>query len=290
MWLQEVEKNQSRLILPNQEKTFAYMQIGITCLKNYWQYNHSLPRPLAIEKNFTAHLDSWQLTGTFDQIRQVSLNYIKRHRPELIKNDQLIEGYDPVVILDLKSHYSDYDDPAFSEDDTAFLHNQLSREQILRTQFDLHENLQPTIYTFLYEQATGKKPIGFVWYHLRSGKGFFTFRESKDYHNLLVTINHLKLNLAHESFPKRTGSHCRHCSFFEACHEDRDFLISPPEKLNHQDLIRPLHAPTPVKKYPGKQLKLNLKVKRRRRTTTQQPKAQPKQTKAIKLYNLPWDP
>lgn len=280
MWLQTVEKKQAKIILPDQKKTFEYMAIGSNCLKRYWGNNHNLPRPLAIEKTFKAKIGNWELVGTFDQLRKVSLDYIQRHRPELVKNNQLIEGFDPVVIIDLKSHYAGYDAQQF--DDCP------SQEQILRRQFDLHENLQPTIYTFLYEQQTGKKPIGFVWYHLRSGKGFFTFREDRDYHNLLITVRHVQSNVMNDSFPKRTGSHCQQCSFFEACRENRDFILSPPESLTDQDLVRPSSVPTKVKKYPGKQLKLNLRVTRKTQTEHKQ-KPKRSQQQQIVLYDLPWD-
>ena len=282
LWLQVVEEEQNKIILPKQVSIFEYMSIGVKCIENYWWGNYNLPRPIAIEKSFKAKILDWTLVGIFDQLREVSMAYIEHHRPELIKNGQLIDGYDPVIIVDLKTNYVSYDTQQFVEEP--------SQEEELRQQFDLHENLQPTIYTWLYEQQTGKKPIGFVWYHLRSGRGFFTYREDKDYHNLLITIKHVQYNLMIDSFPKRTGKHCRQCDFFEACREERDFILSPPETWLEKDLVQPVKVATQVKKLHGKQLKLDLHVARHvSANKTVKRLKEPNQKSQIILYDLPWD-
>ena len=208
-WREELDEATREGLLrertPFRDKRYA--RIGLICVARYWDGAVRLPPPLQRESRYsTAILPGVTLTGTFDQLRQVSLPYIAKHRPDLIVAGRLRDGYDPVVIVDFKTGADDYDiwsrrhfrrDPTLMEE--------------VRAQFDLPENLQAPTYTFLYERTTGRKPVGFVWWHLRSGRTFFTYRGEEDYQTLDGVIHHFLENVQAESFPKNVDRHCQWC-------------------------------------------------------------------------------
>lgn len=274
--LEEVS-SKGKLILPDKERAEEYGQIGAFCISKYWDANLNLLRPLEIEKRYEAILaPGISFVGVVDQIRSVSIDWVKSHRPELVQGRQLIEGFENVVIVDLKTDYSHYDLHQFKEDP--------SLEEIIRRQYELHENLQATSFTFLLEKTTGKKPIGFLWYHLRSGKVFFTYREDADYKVLSDVVNHFLENINAQSFPKHVGRHCQFCDYMEPCREDRYFLIARPEEVGEKapglEFI-----PNPVTKSSSRQLRLKLHVPRKRR---EEPVVLPPR-KPIVLEGSPWN-
>lgn len=271
---------QKKLILPDKDKAKDYGKIGCICIANYWNDNIKAPRPLQIEQHYQTRLDNGvSLRGVFDQVRQVSSDWIERHRPELVKKEELAKGYENIVIVDLKTGYPSYDYYQFKEDPSLM--------EKIRLQYELHENLQATLYSFLYEKVNGKRPVGFVWYHLRSKKTFFTYRENRDYLVLSDIIDHFLENVKAQSFPKHSGKHCRFCDYIKACREDRYFLVVEPEELL-KDLKGEVEiVPNVIKKDPYRQLKLKLTLPRKK-------KKKPiiyskKEEKPIVLRNLPWD-
>lgn len=280
IWREKIAecKEAGRLILPNPEDDKKFGNIGAACIRQYWKDNFSLPRPLVVEKSFSIKLNPHLvLVGRVDQTRGVSTDYIRQHRPELIVNGQLHPDFDPVVIIDLKSGYMDFDVRAFKEDP-------LLEEQV-RRQFELHENLQLTLYTWVYWRKHGRLPIGVWWYHLRSGKVFFSFREEEDFQNLFGVLNHFIENVAAQSFPKHIGRQCETCEHLLPCRENRHFVVVQPEALDEEMFAVPKVVPTEVAKEEATQPKLKrLKVPRKMQKT---PKvAVPSQ---IVLHNLPWD-
>ena len=272
----EKAKAEKKLMLIDIEKEKKYAKAGIFCIADYWDKNFGLPRPLEVEGSHKISLDKGIVfKGVFDQIREVSLKWITHHRPELINQGKLEERFDNKVIVDLKTNYLSYDPRQFKENP--------SLEEKIRLQYELHEDLQVTAFTFLYEKVFGKKPIGFLWYHLRSGKVFFTYREDRDYHTLADIINHFLENIKAQSFPKHVGRHCKYCDYLKPCREDRFFMVVQPEEVSG-NLLSMKFVPNVVKREKSKQLKLKLKIKRKKR-----PNPVVKIPEEITLRNLPWD-
>lgn len=262
-WQRALEEaaREEKLILPDEERAKEYGQLGVYCIANYWEANFNLPRPLQVEQYYRVNLGNGIVfVGIFDQVREVSLDWILGHRPEIVENGKLASGYDNKVIIDLKTDYLNYDLRQIKENPSI--------EEEIRWQYELHEYLQATSFAFLYEKRTGKKPVGFFWYHLRSGKFFFTFREDRDYQTLDGVIDHFLDNLAAQSFPKHIDKHCRFCDYLEPCREDRYFLVSQPEELGGIVSV-PKMVPNLVIKAPYRQLRLKLKVPREKRAEPQ---------------------
>lgn len=280
-WQRAVAEAKARdmLLFVNEAKEEEYLKTGIICVTQYWKRHVDKPRPLEIERRHEVYLGQGvRLVGIFDQLRAVSLDWVSRHRPELIQNGQLADGYDPVVIFDLKTDYLDFDATKLSENPTL-------AEQV-REQYMLHEYLQPTLYTYLYERRTGKKPVGFIWYHLRSGKGFPTYREDHDYLSLFASVNHYLENIAAESFPKRVERRCKTCDHLLPCREDRHFLVVKPEEVGEESEL-PLVVPSPVEKESWRQLRLG-PYRIRRRVPLPVVPSVPVSPRLV-ISGLPWD-
>jgi len=250
-WGRALEANRDKINFINLEEEETYSQVGAICVANYFKANQSLPHPIEIEKRYEFFIrPGINLIGVFDQVRQASLEYIKSKRPELIQQGRLIDGYDPVVIIDLKTGRDSFEvkpgDPNFKKK--------------MRKQYELHQNLQATAYIYLYEQVKGKKPIGFCWYHLRSNKAFFTFRTEKDYTVLFDVIDDFLDSLNANFFPKHVGKHCYWCDYVKECYGEQSILISPSEEIG--DSQGQLQLIPNVKKPQSKQLKLKIRVPR----------------------------
>jgi hypothetical protein len=274
----ETAKAEGKLLVEDAERENQYRYIGKACLEKYWHSNINLARPLEIETRYSHVFPGrCQLVGVFDQVREVSLEFIKANRPELVVGGKLIDGYEPTVIVDCKTSYGSYDTNRFKQDP--------SLTERIRAQFELHENLQATTYTFLREQRTGYKPVGFFWYHLRSGKTFFTFRTERDYETLFSIIDHVLDNMEAMSYPKHVSNLCRYCDFLEPCRDDRPFLVTDPEAapgVAQLDLIPNLKV-----KKDFRQPRLRLQVPREKREESFQPTAVGQGV--IDLAQLPWN-
>lgn len=217
--LTECEQNHT-LISPNVWELKQYPEIGYVCLANYYKSAQKMAPPIEVEKLYKyPYPDRFGigLTGIVDQIRAVSLDYIARHRPELMVNGQLNDQYASVIIVDLKSEAN-----GFASEEN------IDGELLYRKQYLLHTDIQATMYTWLYWKNTGKKPVGFAWYHLRSGKWFFTFREEADFINLFIKINRMVDNLQswdYDDYSMNEGSACAHCDFVHFCQKDRELRL-----------------------------------------------------------------
>jgi len=240
-------KNIKSLFYQNQAMQKDYLKTGIGCVKNYWQANEHLPRPLEIEKYYcflypySAGID---LIGVFDQVRVVSMEWISGHRPDLIIDGKLDPRYAPVVIFDIKTDKGSYDSSLNGYEELLKLNQAkyglVSQEDfekakkelihLIGKQHKLHEDIQATMYTWLYEMKHGKKPIGFYWYNIRWGKGFFTYRNDSDYQTMFEMIQYMVDNLNARSFPKVPNSHCLFCSFVEACRGGGKLIYSGVER------------------------------------------------------------
>jgi len=270
-WTQELELSKSvkALINPNPDDDEKFLNIGRFCISNYWNATEGKPKPLEVEKRYTViHEHKVKLIGIFDQTRQVSLEYVEKHRPELLQDGRLHPDFDPVVIMDHKTEFPNYDP-------TEGFQKEISDRDWIRSQFELHEYLQPSFYTWLYWKRHGKWPLGFIWYHMRTNRGYFTFRDKKDLAELFHAIDHYVDNHNAGSYPKNVGKGCKRCDYFMICHGDRPFLRSYPEQLfTMEGLVTPTYVNPPIVEV-DKQLRLKLKVGRRVRKTPEIPVSNP---------------
>lgn len=276
-WQRAVEQAVARgqLVRRDRDLDEEFGKIGAICVVNYWKANSERARPLLVEGRLEHHFNPvLSLVGVIDQARTVPLSYTQAHRPELVSEGQLHPDYAPVLIVDLKTHRFGYD--------TAALKNPTEYEK-MRRQYNLHEDLQATAYTFLYQQITGKKPIGFIWYHLRSGATFFTYREESDFLNLFLVIDHVVANLQAESYPKNsTDENCRNCDYVPECWEKKIFPISAAEQVAGE-YIGAEFVPNLIETDPNRQKRMNLKIPR-----IKLPKPEEIDSRIPVLRNLPW--
>ncbi len=213
-WGRALKANEGSILFPDFEKSQEHAVSGWVCIKNYWDASVNKARPLYIEKRYTVPImKSYKFVGIFDQIRQAPLESISKYRPELVVDGQLIDGYDPVFIIDLKTNKQSYDLTVFRPE--ASLLEQAAH------QFSLHEDLQVTAYYWLYWKVFHKLPVGFFWWHLRSGKLFYTYRTQNDFSTFLEKAESMLDGLESSSFPKDSGPYCKYCDYFEICGNSR---------------------------------------------------------------------
>ncbi|MDP1710365.1 MAG: PD-(D/E)XK nuclease family protein [candidate division WWE3 bacterium] len=276
-WRRALEREEDRLILAEEEQTKKYGSLGAVCIANYWNGVVDRPRPIQVEETYS-HL--WKpgakLVGTIDQLRELPLESIANFRPNLVQDGKLAQGYNPAAIVDLKTNRLSYDPQVFKEDPDL--------KEWVRLQYDLHEYSQPTIYTWLYLKANGKMPVGFFWFHLRSSKLFFTWRDEQDFETLADQIEHLLGNLEAQSFPKSVGQYCRYCDYIDSC-RPRPFLVSYPGELPQSEgEMETLESR--VEEREAKQLRLKIKVPREKR---EKPAVRKSDKQTILVGGEPWD-
>lgn len=256
-WKKALEENREKILFYDKEKEGLYGGAGWVCIQNYWNANFNKPKPVEIEKRITFPYDTKiNFIGIFDQIREAPLKTIKRFRPELFTDGVLDSSIDPVFIVDLKTHRTDFDLTKF--DAEASLMEQAAY------QFELHEDMQVTAYYWLYYQWKKKIPAGFFWYHLRSNKWFYTYRTMKDFEVFKDQVRFVADGISALQFPKIVGSNCKKCDYFAECKandENRDLIVSRPANLDDADFEHVKPEP-PVETEKATQLRMKLKVPR----------------------------
>jgi CRISPR/Cas system-associated exonuclease Cas4 (RecB family) len=278
-WFRALHTNRNKIILPNEQRVWQYKAIGDKCLGKYWDDNVNLARPLQLETIFKCKFTNGvELIGVVDQLRTVSIEWIKNHRPALLQGNSLRSGFDPVVIVDLKTGRYDY---SVDESEAP-----ASLDMQFRRQLKLHGDLQATAYTYLYKMRAGREPIGFLWYHMRTGNCFFTYRTDQDFKNLFVNIDRLLDSIHNQSFPKNRSEHCFDCSHVEPCFSGKDFMISQAEEIGSLAGAAPQIIEDTIKTVTGQQLRLNLGLGRRKRTQPQEELEPPEPR--LELVNVPW--
>ncbi|MCA9392363.1 PD-(D/E)XK nuclease family protein [candidate division WWE3 bacterium] len=276
-WRRSLEENLAILQPYTQQDLETYQQLVAICVTNYWKVAVERPRPLHIEWRLEANWNHIvKLLGFIDQVREVDLATIERLRPELIVDGKLHPDFDPVVLVDLKTNRASYS-PWKPEGQTATV------EEWARKQFPLHAYEQPTAYTWLYHEATGKWPIAFVWWHLRSGKMYPTYRTKEDIDEFGRTIDHVIDNLTALSFPRNVGSQCAYCDFFRQC-RGRDLLIADPATRTGDIAV----LPQQVVLAEARQLRLPLRVERRQVQAPEAPAAPNGRDDVIYIGDPPW--
>ncbi len=213
-WYEALEENASRIITPREESATHFGAGGVISVAQYWKQNIDVPRPVEVEQRYFLPSTQWGFpaVGYLDQVRAVTLDWIAGHRPELVRGGALVDGYAPVVILDLKTSAHGYDVRHFLGNATP--------EEIVRRQYPLLVGIQQTFYAWLYHQVRGVKPVAFLWCHLRSGKTFPTYPDDKDYPRLFEEIDTAVRILAgnvESEFPRHVGDRCAWCDYLRPC-------------------------------------------------------------------------
>ena len=258
-WFTMLEENSDKIKDRTKANDYKFGQSGKRCIQSYWKQTYGKQSPLHVEKQFSALLGDVRLLGVFDQVREVPTELLARLRPDLLTGTgELLPGYLPQIILDVKTGFDDYTTPQTKTEPTV--------EVRARHQFALHEDLQATIYTYIFKQIFGQLPLGFVYYYVRDGRFFLTFRTLEDFKVLEETVSHVLLNLENSSFPKKPGKQCKWCDYFKVCRGERDLLLNIPvtemdwvKKYTIEEMVSEVEKPV--------QLKLGLKVKRPKRNS-----------------------
>ncbi|MBW6441448.1 PD-(D/E)XK nuclease family protein [Patescibacteria group bacterium] len=249
LWAKTLIENDQILLKVDNNKADMFGGVGANCIKNYWEVSYDKPDPVIIEKKYTIPWSpGFEFTGVFDQVRPVSIDIIKNKRPNLIENDKLDVRYNPVVIIDLKTGYYDYEVVPDS-----------TEEEKIRHQYDLQRDIQAAAYTLLYKAHNhGKLPLYFAIHQLKNNKFFTVIGEGDETQEILKSsINHVIQGIKTGSFPKNIGPNCRRCDYTTTCLGDNPISISLPDGTLDTNLYPPNKEE--VKEY--KQLKLKLKPK-----------------------------
>jgi hypothetical protein len=239
-WNKALIKYRPIIRFPDSQQEKEHKKAGWSCIQKYWEQNIEKPRPLEIEKRYEVLLpNGFRFIGVFDQIRKTSIETIKKIRPDLIVDNQLIPGYDPVLIIDYKTGIETWNLAKYNPNATPL--------EIAAHQFELHDDLQVTAYWWLYQRTHNLMPVGFYWYHLRTGEYFFTYRTEKDYKTFFEVIGQVVSGINAERYPMQVGPDCKSCDFFEVCiasRENRPLLITNPsseigENTTRDKVIQP---------------------------------------------------
>ncbi len=252
-WNRALDENRSIIQKVSKDAEDKYGKIGWFCIKHYWEQNFDKPNPIFVEKKFTVPWSMGvELTGVFDQVRTLRMDWIKKRRPELFDGNTLSSLYNPEAIVDLKTGWSDYN---IEEDD--------SDTEKVRKQFEIQRDIQGAAYALLYQKHFGKFPIGFLLYQLRNEKNNMFLVKGDLAESQLVlkdAIEHVIKNIRDKSFPRNINNHCGYCDYYMNCSGNGKIFISLPEQMPYfvtsdsEDKNKKVESP--------KQLKLKLKYKK----------------------------
>lgn len=251
-WSKAVQDSRGQIRFPDEQTAADCGVTGWVCVKQYWEANESKPTPLYVEKRLEFPvLTGVRFVGVFDQIRAASVDSIRSFRPDLLVGDGLLEGYASVFIIDLKTNWGDFDLAGRKPD--------ASLEEQAAYQFELHQDLQVTAYHWLYYQNFHRLPVGFFWYHLRSGKWFFTYRTLADFDTFLGQVQYVVDGLNAEQFPPVVTASCRYCDYCDACatyQGDRPAQVSQPAVGMEEGSFGQLALPVAIPRMVQSKLKL----------------------------------
>jgi len=213
VWKLTCDEKEPNFLLIDKDQRLEYQRLGITCISHYYNENLQKSDPIAMEKGFNI---PWSLgvnlVGKWDQLRTATHDYIATRRPEIIVNGVLSESYLPIVIVELKTGYFDYDlGPIRSNGGT----NKLG----------LPEIIQAITYTEAFRRChAGKYPVGHTIYDLETGKTRLIVKEGKlcqeilaDYVNNAVDIIQ---NQVYPRYPNKDK--CDACGYKMLCLENID--------------------------------------------------------------------
>lgn len=233
--LVEVEKRYTHHISPGVNLVGIIDQIRLTSLKHIKKIRPELIKGGSLVEGYLPYILVDIKTGMFDynpckvntkDPKQLGRTLLAKELSEKlgVHEDTLSELLDKftednVIYLRAYNHVV----PDISNPDI--------QREVIRMQASFHLDIQATMYTLLFEQNWGGKPIGFLWYNINTNNPFFTYREDADYQDLFDQVDHFVQNVQANSYPKKPSRNCRWCDYVDYCRGNRDFLISMPTGL-----------------------------------------------------------
>ena len=269
-WWFNLKENADSLMEKNYWKAQELAKAGQRCIENYWNLMFPLHKvgrgtPLEVEKRFK-HFDEEHrivINGKPDQIRKIPKKIYRMWNPDAVDDrGNLKPGYLPHVILDLKTGRHNYS--IKGKKSKKLNKNVVTR--LARNQFALHESLQATVYTYHHEKKFGALPLSFAYYYLREGQLFPTDRTHRDFPDMFERMHHVQDNIASGSFPKNENPYkCPNCQHLERCAGDRGIVLVNPLGNSKDFTDSKVIVSAEAKEPKPKQLKLNMKVERKKR-------------------------
>jgi CRISPR/Cas system-associated exonuclease Cas4 (RecB family) len=227
-WNKAVEKSRANILNYSKENDDKNRWLGIRCIENYWNQNFNRPDPISRELEHSIILfnnPSYIFKGVIDELRTVDIETIKKYRPEIVVNGVLVDSYDPVVVVDLKTSYYDYELGAVKPQE-----EHITNPWTILWQF--------VGYTKLYrEYHNGKNPIGCVIYDLYAGRQRLIVMEKPEYWDLLMEhIIQIKNSIENNSFPRQPRlEKCRGCGLMTSCWKDGNlYKFIPVETTSYE--------------------------------------------------------
>ncbi len=220
-WNDALIENKDKLMPVDTDEADKYGRIGWYCIKNYWENNINRPDPIYREKRYRV---PWslgvELLGVVSQVRSMSMESIKKFRPEIIKYGKLPEMYKPEVLVMLETGYNKFN-----------VDNELSEPQVVKELYSLQRGFQAAAYTWLYKlYNNGKYPVGFYIYRLKEigeNKGFFIKGDNKKLQRMFKdNVDYVKENIQNELFSKSSGPHCVYCDYIDECIGDTNLGLT----------------------------------------------------------------
>jgi hypothetical protein len=198
----------------SEKEEWQALNIGIGNVKSYMRISAEKGIPMYIEKklSFPVQNLNCELTGTIDQIRRTNPEWAKKH------------GLPPggVVLVDLKTGKPQYEILGRYND-----------------QIDLVNNIQATMYWFLYRNVFGTPPDAVAFWFLGGKKGSIvtTTREERDEKDMLDIVSNfirsisskVKSSSNPEEWPKTPNVYqCKFCRHSAACYPEIKARLSAP--------------------------------------------------------------
>ncbi len=222
-WNKALDRDAGKILQPDKKAANDFGGNGWVCIDRYWKQNIDKPKPILIEKKYTIPLFAGvELTGVFDQLRTVQLPWLKARRPEIFVGEDISPEYDPYIIVDLKTGWSNYN---IKEDD--------SDNEKVRKQIAIQLDIQAAAYALLYkEHHNGKYPAGFLLYYLSektTNNTFFVKGDSIESQTILESnVQHVVTNIRNGSFPRKISNQCARCDYYMECRPNGKISVSLP--------------------------------------------------------------
>lgn len=159
---------------------FGYMKLGEGILREFYSRHKSREPPFEKEKSFG----------------------IKKDEPIDIAGHLVRGVFDRIDNLDGRWFITDYKTDKSSPEKDSFV---------------LHRSPQFTLYSYAFRELFETTEEALLYYHLRTGDIFKTYRSQKDYDYLKSLLDEVANGIETEKFVPFYGSHCKFCDYKVAC-------------------------------------------------------------------------
>jgi len=189
----------------NEDTKWWAMNEGKRCVENYANTAEGRESPSAIEERLSMYVPELgcTLVGFVDQIRSTN--------PKWAKSQKIASPGE--VLIDLKTGRPQY----WLESENA------TYEDLLKVQTGLVNNVQPTMYYFLYHAVFGRYPDAFLFWFLggEEPRIISTTRNEHAIENMFDMIRSFMRDIRRvgiKNFPKTADTYkCKFCRFWDSC-------------------------------------------------------------------------